>query len=102
MYIFAHHLIVVAIALRESRSVSCFVYVSVCFDLSYSIIGFWTLAKAFKYIQTNKQTPWPESANKLYRPSDHRLSAKPVPTFADRGVSRGQRGVSPTAIISVF
>jgi hypothetical protein len=26
--------------------------------------------------QTNKQTPWPESASELYRPSDRRLSAK--------------------------
>jgi hypothetical protein len=31
-----------------------------------------------------QQTPWPESANELYRPSEHRLSAKLVPTFADR------------------
>jgi hypothetical protein len=31
-----------------------------------------------------KQTQWPESASELYRPSDHRLSAKLVPTFADR------------------
>jgi hypothetical protein len=30
-------------------------------------------------------TPWPESASKLYRPSDRRLSAKLVLTFADRG-----------------
>jgi hypothetical protein len=30
-----------------------------------------------------KQTPWPESASELYRPSDHRVSAKLVPTFAD-------------------
>jgi hypothetical protein len=28
-------------------------------------------------------TPWPESASELYRPSDHRLSAKLLPTFAD-------------------
>jgi hypothetical protein len=33
----------------------------------------------------NKQTPWPESACELYRPSNSRLSAKLVPTFADRG-----------------
>jgi hypothetical protein len=32
-----------------------------------------------------KQTPWPESANKLYRPIDLSLSAKLVPTFADKG-----------------
>jgi hypothetical protein len=31
-----------------------------------------------------------------------RLSAKLVPTFADRGVSRNQRGGSPTAVISVY
>jgi hypothetical protein len=31
------------------------------------------------------KTLWPESANELYRPSDCRLSAKLVPTFADRG-----------------
>jgi hypothetical protein len=33
---------------------------------------------------TVKETLWPESAN------DHRLLAKLVPTFADRGVPRGQ------------
>jgi hypothetical protein len=33
----------------------------------------------------NKQTPWPESASELCRPSDRRLSAKLVPNFADRG-----------------
>jgi hypothetical protein len=32
-----------------------------------------------------KQTPWPESASELYRPSDRRLSAKLVPTLTDRG-----------------
>jgi hypothetical protein len=32
-----------------------------------------------------KQTPWSESASELYRPSDRRLSAKLVSTFADRG-----------------
>jgi hypothetical protein len=31
-----------------------------------------------------KLTPWSGSANELYRPSDRRLSAKLVPTFADR------------------
>jgi hypothetical protein len=28
------------------------------------------------------KTPWPESASELYRPSDRRLLAKLVPTFA--------------------
>jgi hypothetical protein len=32
-----------------------------------------------------EKTPWPESASELYRPSDSRLSAKLVPTFANRG-----------------
>jgi hypothetical protein len=39
-------------------------------------------------------------ASELYRPSDRRLSAKLVPTFADRGVSRSQRDGPPTAVIS--
>jgi hypothetical protein len=30
-------------------------------------------------------TPWPEFASELYRSSDRRLSAKLVPTFAERG-----------------
>jgi hypothetical protein len=33
---------------------------------------------------TNKQTPLSESASEVYRPSDRRLSAKWLPTFADR------------------
>jgi hypothetical protein len=31
----------------------------------------------------NKQTPWPQSVSELYRPSDRRLSAEFVTTFAD-------------------
>jgi hypothetical protein len=31
------------------------------------------------------KTPWPESSSELYRPSDRRLSAKLMQTFADRG-----------------
>jgi hypothetical protein len=31
-----------------------------------------------------KQTPWSESESELYRPSDRRLSAKLVTTFANR------------------
>jgi hypothetical protein len=38
-----------------------------------------------------KETPWSESASEPYRLNDRRLSAKLVPTFADRGVPRGQR-----------
>jgi hypothetical protein len=40
------------------------------------------------------KTPRSESASELYRPSDRRLSAKWLPTFADRGVPRGQRAGS--------
>jgi hypothetical protein len=32
-----------------------------------------------------KKTPWSDSASELYRPSDRRLSAKRLPTCADRG-----------------
>jgi hypothetical protein len=49
-----------------------------------------------------KKPPWPESASELYRPDDRRFSVKSVSTFADRGVSRSQRGGSPTAVISDF
>jgi hypothetical protein len=42
-------------------------------------------------------SPWLESARELYRPGDIGLSAKLVPTFADRWVSHGQCGGSPTA-----
>jgi hypothetical protein len=47
-----------------------------------------------KSLKLNSQTPWPQSASELYRQSGHRR-AKLVPTFADRGVSRGQRNESP-------
>jgi hypothetical protein len=42
-----------------------------------------------------KKTPWPYFASELYRQSGRRRSAKLVPTFADRGVSCGQRNASP-------
>jgi hypothetical protein len=43
------------------------------------------LALSGRYTLPNKQTLWSESASELYRPRDSRLSAKLVPTFADRG-----------------
>jgi hypothetical protein len=49
-----------------------------------------------------KQILWFHFASELHRPSDRRLSAKLVPTFADRGVSLSQRGESPAVVISVF
>jgi hypothetical protein len=36
------------------------------------------------HIKQNKQTPWSDSASELYRQND-RLSAKLLPTSADRG-----------------
>jgi hypothetical protein len=58
------------------------------------------LSQVHSSVLTNENvvTQWPESASELYRPSDRRLSTKLVPTFADRGVSRG----SPTAVIWIF
>jgi hypothetical protein len=53
-------------------------------------------------ILKNKETPWSEPASELYRPSDSGLWANLVPTFADRGMSRSQRGGSPTTVISAF
>jgi hypothetical protein len=50
---------------------------------------------------TPQQTPWPESASELYRPSDRRLSAKLVPTFVSFGVAYSVQRIS-TAVISVF
>jgi hypothetical protein len=44
----------------------------------------------------------PESASELYRKSDRRLSAKLVPTFADRDVSSSQHGGTTKAVFSVF
>jgi hypothetical protein len=47
-------------------------------------------------------TPWLYSASEIYRPSGRRLPANLVPTLAVRGLSRGQRSVYPTAVISDF
>jgi hypothetical protein len=41
--------------------------------------------KIYWHIGTKTWTPFTEFASELYRPSDRRLSAKLVPTFADRG-----------------
>jgi hypothetical protein len=47
------------------------------------------------------QTPRLESSGELCRPRVYSFSAKLAPTSADRGVSRSQRGGSPTALIPV-
>jgi hypothetical protein len=54
----------------------------------YSFLGFGQSSfRFFGITKTNKtkQTLLPESASKLYRPSDRHLSAKLVPTFVVRG-----------------
>jgi CBS-domain-containing membrane protein len=44
------------------------------------------MLKVITYSVDSKQTtPWSESVSELYQPSDRRLTAKLVPTFADRG-----------------
>jgi hypothetical protein len=48
-----------------------------------------------------KKTPWPESVRELYRLSDRRLSAKLVPTFADRGC-HVVNVTATSAIVSAF
>jgi hypothetical protein len=54
-------------------------------NVSSRICNLWVKILNCTNKQTNKQTPWSESASELYRPSDRRLSAKWLPTFADRG-----------------
>jgi hypothetical protein len=49
------------------------------------------LSPSFRNHTEENWTPWPEPRTNYSRPSDHRMSAKLVPIFADRGVSRGQR-----------
>jgi hypothetical protein len=44
--------------------------------------GIFSTSQPYRPPHGGKKTPWPESANELYRPSDRRLSAKLVPTFA--------------------
>jgi hypothetical protein len=44
-----------------------------------------TILKCLLLLPWKKKTPWSESASELYRPSDRRLSAKWLPTFADTG-----------------
>jgi hypothetical protein len=57
-------------------------------EVSWSECGLSLVIRVFQTrfkLQQNKQTPWSESASKLYRPSDRRFSAKWLPTFADKG-----------------
>jgi hypothetical protein len=55
--------------------------------------------RVYKQTKTTKQTPWP-SIRKRTIPTDRPATGRRilVPTFVDRGVSRGQRSGTPTAI----
>jgi hypothetical protein len=52
------------------------------------------LEAAIIVLAVEKQTQWFQSASKLYRSNDRRLSAKLVLTFGYGGVSRSQRNGS--------
>jgi hypothetical protein len=57
-----------------------------CCNISYEVRHRILQMHIFVQYQTKtKQTPWPEPMSKLYPPSNCRLSAKLVSTFADRG-----------------
>jgi len=56
-------------------------------------------ARIFIYIFFSSGATAPQG---LCRQSGRRRSAKLVPTFADRGVSRGHRNGSPRPLISVY
>jgi hypothetical protein len=72
------------------------------YNITFLFLSYFSL-KNIEYKKKKKEkTPWPESANELYRPCDRRLSTKVVPTFEDRVMSRSRRGGSSTSVISVF
>jgi hypothetical protein len=56
------------------------IYLLFCLVYPFFYPCFYTVSQSF----SEDKTPWPESASELYQPSDRRLSAKLVPTFADR------------------
>jgi hypothetical protein len=74
---------------RERESETCF---QMCFEQCLMVKSLFELWSFVLWhccpecgIKTKKQTPWRESASELYRPSDHRLLAKLVSAFADKG-----------------
>jgi hypothetical protein len=57
-----------------------------CFTKNYHFyLKYVPLFLNISTLKKKKKTPWSESASELYRPKDHRLSAKWLPTFADKG-----------------
>jgi hypothetical protein len=57
--------------------------------LTFRLLALWIVLWILP--SASHKTPWPESASELYRPIHRRLSAKLVPTFANRGRPRGYR-----------
>jgi hypothetical protein len=52
-------------------------------EMKMESVGFLeTLSTTYQTTKT-KLTPWPQFASEFYRPSDRRMSAKLMPTFAD-------------------
>jgi hypothetical protein len=56
-----------------------------CNYLSRKLRELSTKCSGMKHVSLFSITPWPEFASELYRPCDHPLSAKLVPTFSHRG-----------------
>jgi hypothetical protein len=77
--------------LKDINGLSSWMYVNLMFGHAHYALEFHKLKPL-----------WPESASKLYQPSDSRFSAKFVSTFAERGVSCSQHSGSSTTVISIF
>jgi hypothetical protein len=56
------------------------------------------IAKERQTYENKKKLHGLQSASELYRLTDRHLSTKFSAKFVDRGVSRGQRGGSPTVV----
>jgi hypothetical protein len=67
----------------QNKSVENAVFV--CFAHFYLLPNTTLRILRIKSQQPIKNTPWSESVSELYQPSDRHLSAKLLPTFADRG-----------------
>jgi hypothetical protein len=66
----------------------------------YIVYHIYQILKAWKFLKQNKLRGLSPQAN--YPDRATAAVAEVVPTFADRGVLRGQRNGSPRPLISVF
>jgi hypothetical protein len=70
---------------EKGASLHCVPLLEISFIVSRSYLALFIIIIIIIIIITSKkQSQWPKSASELYRPSDRRLSAKLVLTFADR------------------